>query len=39
MIGMGIEDEDKKHTWLEDAESVSICFDQTDNSYSILLPA
>lgn len=24
MIGVGVEDEDKKHTWMEDAESVSI---------------
>lgn len=24
VIGVGVEDEDKKHTWLEDAESVSI---------------
>lgn len=24
VIGVGVEDEDKKHTWMEDAESVSI---------------
>lgn len=23
VIGVGVEDEDKKHTWMEDAESVS----------------
>lgn len=24
VIGIGIEEEDRKHTWMEDAESVSI---------------
>lgn len=24
VIGVGVEDEDKKHTWMEDAESVSV---------------
>lgn len=28
MIGVGVEDEDKKHTWMEDAESVSMLFSQ-----------
>lgn len=25
VIGIGIEEEDRKHTWMEDAESVSLC--------------
>lgn len=24
VIGIGVEDEDKKHTWMEDAESVNL---------------
>lgn len=26
VIGIGIEEEDRKHTWMEDAESVSLPF-------------
>ena len=24
MIGIGVEEEDRKHTWMDDAESVSV---------------
>jgi len=26
IIGQGVEEEDRKHTWLEDAETVSLYF-------------
>lgn len=36
VIGIGIEEEDRKHTWMEDAESVSLWFICSNASNSSL---
>lgn len=37
VIGIGIEEEDRKHTWMEDADSVSIIIKNHSDTLSVFI--